>query len=108
MESKGKGGLIYCAGTLGFVLFCLALTAAKCVASELPAALYLFPLILYVAWVAYLSGVTFDARKTVGQRILMIVLSAIGACAVIWVCLNLVVPAVEPPASLLAPVPESP
>jgi hypothetical protein len=77
MDPKQKGWLIYVAGCVGFGLVCLALTAAKCVASELPDRLFLFPYILLVVWVGFLSCMTLG--------------TALAGYGVIWVCLNLVV-----------------
>ena len=91
MVPKQKGWLIYVAGCVGFGLVCLALTAAKCVASELPDRLFLFPYILLVVWVGFLSCMTFGTPKPIWRRIVMTLGTALAGYGVIWVCLNLVV-----------------
>ena len=92
MDEKQKGPLVYFCGWVAYGLMCLALTAAICVASIIPIEAFYAPLLLFVAWNAYLTGIVVETRRPFWRRVLLIFGTGLAAYDLILLCWNLVVP----------------
>lgn len=84
MNAKWKGWLIYFTGCAIFCVACVLLLVLKARAGGVGTAIFLLPLVPYVSWVYYLSGLTFDTHKPFWKRLVMVFGSTLAACGFIW------------------------
>lgn len=92
MDEEQKGRLTYFCGWVAYSLVCIAMTAAKCVARIIPIQAFYVPLLLFVVWNFYLSGIAFEVRKPLWERVLLSLGTGLAAYGLILLCWNLLVP----------------